>query len=195
VSLARTHVLRSSGRSFPELPPLEASAHARLVLRPSSLDPDAEPFDASPGGSDRLHFSDSEVSLGDSEPPVSERGKAVVPPRRQRRPRRPATLSRGLPSSSLLGSRPLLCSRCACPSSLTQMASGRCRAAGVGAAPPPPPPRPAGRSLGTSWENASTASPPTTFARTARSRPGASWACLLGLLSPRGYCCIFPIEI
>jgi hypothetical protein len=109
-----------------------------------SLDPDAEPFDASPGGSDRLHFSDSEVSLGDSEPPVSERGKAVVPPRRQRRPRRPATLSRGLPSSSLLGSRPLLCSRCACPSSLTQMASGRCRAAGVGAAPPPPPAGPSG---------------------------------------------------
>jgi len=83
---------RSTGSSaFPGLPPLAAAAHASLVLRASSLDPDAAPFGASPGDGygERLHFTDSEASFGDSdEPPSSARGRAAAPPRRHRRRRR-----------------------------------------------------------------------------------------------------------
>jgi hypothetical protein len=82
---------RSAGRSnLFELPPLAATAHASLVLRLSSLDPEAEPFVVSPGGSDaRLHFTNSEASFGGSDgPPSSDRGKGVLLPRRQCRHRR-----------------------------------------------------------------------------------------------------------
>lgn len=57
----------SSGRSaFPELPappPLAADTHARLVLRVSSIDPDAAPFDVSPAVAERIHFTDSRPPL------------------------------------------------------------------------------------------------------------------------------------
>lgn len=73
-----------------QLPPLVAAAHASLILRSSSLDPGAEPFVGSPGGSgERVHFTDSEASSYDSDvPPSSRRGPAVRPPRQQRRRRR-----------------------------------------------------------------------------------------------------------
>lgn len=83
--------MRSTRRSaFQQLPPLAVAAHATFVLRASSLDPDAEPFVASPGESGgRLHFTDSEGSLGDSDAPASSgRGKAVRQPRRHHRRRR-----------------------------------------------------------------------------------------------------------
>lgn len=71
------------------LPPLAATAHATLVLRASALNPHAEPFQGSPGGSVvRLCFSDSEPSLSDpEESPVSGRGKAMPDKRRRRRGR------------------------------------------------------------------------------------------------------------
>ena len=71
----------------PRLPPLAAAAHAAQVLRSSSLNPNADPFSASPGG--RIQFSDSEESLevSDSSPPPG-RGKAPAGPSRRRRSRR-----------------------------------------------------------------------------------------------------------
>ena len=71
----------------PRLPPLAAAAHAAQVLRSSSLNPNADPFSASPGG--RIQFSDSEESLEatDASPP-SSRGKAPAGPSRRRRSRR-----------------------------------------------------------------------------------------------------------
>jgi hypothetical protein len=63
---------RGAGRSaFFELSPLAAAVHASFVLRTSSLDPDAEPFIASPGGyEERQHFTDSEASFGESDAPL-----------------------------------------------------------------------------------------------------------------------------
>jgi hypothetical protein len=78
---------RGAGRSaFFELPPLAAVAHASFVLQASSLDLDVGPFIASPGGyEERLHFTDSEASFGDTDvPPLSEHGMAAVLPRQQR---------------------------------------------------------------------------------------------------------------
>ncbi|CAD6222371.1 unnamed protein product [Miscanthus lutarioriparius] len=71
---------RSAGRSaLFEFPPLAAATHASFVLQASSLDPDAEPFFASPGGSERLHFTDSEASFGDSDaPPSSGHGRCTI---------------------------------------------------------------------------------------------------------------------
>lgn len=73
--------------AFPELPPLVAATHASLVLWASSLDPKAEPFTASLGGSEeKLHFTNLEASFYDSDtPPSSGRGKAAVLPWRQHR--------------------------------------------------------------------------------------------------------------
>jgi hypothetical protein len=77
---------RSAARSvLSELPPLAAATHASLVLRASTLDPEAKPFLASPGA-ERIHFTDSKASFGDSEPPpLLLRGKDVVASRAQRR--------------------------------------------------------------------------------------------------------------
>jgi hypothetical protein len=63
---------QSTGRSvFLELPALAMAAQAELVLRSSSLDPEAEPFPASlERSTERLHFSDSEASLGESDTPL-----------------------------------------------------------------------------------------------------------------------------
>ncbi|CAD6226867.1 unnamed protein product [Miscanthus lutarioriparius] len=75
---------RSAARSaLLELPPLAAAAHAACVLRASSLDPDIEPFVGSSGvGENRLHFTDSKASFGDSDaPPPSGRGKEILRPR------------------------------------------------------------------------------------------------------------------
>jgi hypothetical protein len=64
-----------------ELPLLAAATHTSLVLRASSLDPDAQPFFASPSRSKRLHFTDPEASIGNSDLlPSSDHGKAVVLP-------------------------------------------------------------------------------------------------------------------
>lgn len=75
--------------SSPALPPLAAATHASLVLRATNLDPDAEPFFASPDASERLHLSDYEGSFGDSdEPPSSGRVDLAARPRRLCRRRR-----------------------------------------------------------------------------------------------------------
>lgn len=70
------------------LPSLAAAAHAAFMLQACSLDPDAEPFVGSPGGSEaRLPFSDSEASVSDPKVlPASAHGK-ISRPRRQRRRR------------------------------------------------------------------------------------------------------------
>jgi len=87
----------------PQLPPLAGAAHAAQVLRTSSLNPDAEPFSTSPG--ERLHFSDSDESLGDSDasspPPPPGRGKDPVLPRRHLRSSRP----RAQPSGFMAAAR------------------------------------------------------------------------------------------
>lgn len=87
----------TEGSPLQHLPPLAAAAHATIVLHSSSLNPDAEPFYASPrGSSGRLHFTDSEASLDDSDgPPPAGKGKAAMPTRRLRRRhrRRRATTS------------------------------------------------------------------------------------------------------
>lgn len=78
---------RDAARSaYPELPPLTAAAHASLVLRTTSLDLDATPF-SSPGAGygDRLHFTDSEASFGDSDAsPLQGNVGAPVPVLRRR---------------------------------------------------------------------------------------------------------------
>ncbi|CAD6337978.1 unnamed protein product [Miscanthus lutarioriparius] len=82
---------RSTGRStLQHPPPLATSAHASFVLHTSSLDPNAEPFVASPGGSrERLHFTVSKASSEEEdEPPMARRGKDAPHPRWQRRRRR-----------------------------------------------------------------------------------------------------------
>lgn len=53
--------------SLLHLPPLVAAAHAAHVLSSSALNLDAEPFSVFPG--QRLHFTDSEASSGEFEPP------------------------------------------------------------------------------------------------------------------------------
>jgi hypothetical protein len=59
------------------------------VHQASNLAPDAEPFFASPAKSERLHFTDSEASFGDSDvPPSFGRDRMAAPRQRQRRRRR-----------------------------------------------------------------------------------------------------------
>jgi hypothetical protein len=158
-----------------ELPPLAVAAHAAFVLRASSLDPDAEPFAASPGGLEaRLHFSDSEASFSNSDaPPPPGRGKAVY----SRRPRRGDFMgdARHSPRPSPPAQRRLasiIVHPHACRCNQTRRGLGQCRAVGVGGASL----RCGARCRPTFWGSASTTSPVTTSRRTARSRPSASTA-------------------
>lgn len=84
--------LSARGSDTFNLPPMAAAAHATLVLQATSLNPDAEPYQGSPGCSGaRLCFTDSEASLSDHDgSPFYGAGQAERL-RRQRRRRRNAT--------------------------------------------------------------------------------------------------------
>jgi len=146
-SCSRGRMRLSAGRSVPqEMPPLAAAAHAAFVLWASSLDPDADPFVASPGGSEvRHHFSDSEASFNDSDAPPPRLHLVVA--RRSCDHGGSAAAARAgvaswgmrvvprVPRLRLSGAlRPSSSTPRACRWSWTRRGSGRCRAVGAGGA-------------------------------------------------------------